>query len=171
MKMSMQQDPEREKQYEELVQVSKQVEARFPGDQNVDKLLGFARKLGVNFLPSEVHEQWLYHPAERIMTVWLPDLSAGNTDFVIVMLAHELGHVVDFDRHPEYLQHLRGLHWSEVPRQIESSAFVTGFKILLTLGIPADPRVYAAYVDGLPTEDLLRSLEKARDEVESAASA
>lgn len=150
--------------HEELRHLSKQVEARFPADVNVDKLLGYAEKLGVHFLPSEVREQWLYHPAERIITVWLPDLAAGNVDFVIVMLAHELGHAVDFDLHPEYLDFIRDRHWSEVPPDIERSAFITGFRILYGLGIPADPRVYAAYIEGLPAADLLAELDRVRDE-------
>lgn len=112
------------------------VRGLFPGNVYVQRLLGKAASLHVFFLDSQVEEQWLYHPDYRTLCVWLPDLEDSSLSYLVVMLAHELGHAVDFDTKPHYLAAIQNIPWFAVPVEIELSAFVTGFQIIRELDIP-----------------------------------
>lgn len=126
------------------------VEARirqaFPPHPYIQALLEELARLQVVLAPSAVPEQWLYHPRDRVLTVWLPDLQQPNLSFLLVMLTHELGHILDFDRHPERLGIIQARHWSQVPLQLEEEAFVQGFRRLQQLHVFLDPEAYAAFI-------------------------
>jgi len=62
------------------------------------------------------------------------------------MLAHEIGHVLDFDEHPEWVEAIRHLHWSQVPHHMERSAFVRGFQVLEGLRIPMGVEQYVSWI-------------------------
>ena len=110
--------------------------ALFPANPFVQRLVARAEAMGITFAPSPVEEQWFYHPDDRTLYVWEPDLDDQSLSYLVVILAHELGHAADFDNNPLHLHLTRGLHWSEVPLEIEIAAFVQGFRILKELGIP-----------------------------------
>lgn len=121
--------------------------ARFPPNVHVQSLLEAARRLGVKLAPSDVTGQWLYRPAERTLHVWEPDLENESLSFLVVILAHELGHVLDFDEKPHYREIIRSLHWSQVPQEIERSAFVRGYRILEALAIPVPVEAYVQMIE------------------------
>lgn len=121
--------------------------ALFPRNQYVSRLLGSFQALGVHLKPGAVREQWLYRPDERTLYVWTPDLSSQSLSFLVVILAHELGHVLDFDEKPHYRERIRHLHWSEVPLEIERSAFIRGFRILQALQIPVSLEAYLEMIE------------------------
>ena len=126
----------------------------FPHNVYVQRLLQKAMALDVLFLDSQVEEQWLYHPDYRTLCVWLPDLAAGSLSYLVVMLAHELGHVLDFDAKPRYLDAIRGVPWFAVPYEIELSAFVSGFQIIQELDIPITLEQYCQMIEK-PMADLV----------------
>ncbi|HEY8531547.1 MAG TPA: hypothetical protein VIL08_04790, partial [Limnochorda sp.] len=78
--------------------------------------------------------------------------------FLVVILAHELGHVLDFDANPHYRELVRDLHWSEVPLDIERSAFVRGFRILQALDIPVSLEAYLAMIEEPMASEVGRDL-------------
>lgn len=108
----------------------------FPENEYVQRLLDCLRKLNVRLGISNEREQWLYHPKYRTLWVWKPDLHTQPLSYIVVILAHEIGHVLDFDEKPHYREVTKNLHWSEVPHEIERSAFVRGFLLLQQLAIP-----------------------------------
>lgn len=110
--------------------------SRFPENEYIRRLLGKAASLGVRFAKSPVFEQWLYHPEHRTIYVWEPDLTEESLTYLVVVLAHELGHVTDFDKNPRHQRIASTLHWLQVPDEIEIAAFVQGFRILKELWIP-----------------------------------
>lgn len=110
--------------------------SRFPQNLFVERLLAKAEQLDIVFEPSPVHEQWLYHPDRRAIMVWEPDLATQSLTYLVVVLAHELGHAVDFDQNPGRRRAVRGLHWLDVPDDVEIAAFVQGFLLLKELRIP-----------------------------------
>lgn len=120
---------------------------QFPRNQYILRLLRSFQALGVRLRPGQVREQWLYHPEERILDVWTPDLSRQSLSFLVVILAHELGHVLDFDEKPQELERIRHHHWSQVPWEIERSAFVRGFRILQALQIPVSLEAYLQMIE------------------------
>lgn len=119
----------------------------WPRNQYVSRLLGSFQALGVGLKPGGVREQWLYRPDERTLYVWTPDLTSQSLSFLVVILAHELGHVLDFDEKPQYREQIRHLHWSQVPLEIERSAFIRGFRILQALQIPVSLEAYLQMID------------------------
>lgn len=114
----------------------KRLESRFPENEFVRRLLVKAASLGVRFAKSPIFEQWLYHPEHRTIYVWEPDLTNQSLTYLVVVLAHELGHVTDFDNNPRHQRIASTLHWLQVPDEIEIAAFVQGFRILKELWIP-----------------------------------
>lgn len=130
----------------------------FPRNKYVFRLLRSFQALGVRLKPGTVREQWLYRPDERALYVWLPDLSSQSLSFLVVILAHELGHVLDFDANPHYQELVRHLHWSEVPLEIERSAFVRGFRILEALQIPVSLEAYLAMIEEPMASEVERAL-------------
>ncbi|BAS29145.1 hypothetical protein [Limnochorda pilosa] len=121
--------------------------ARFPQNAHLQGLLQAACRLEVNLEASDVAGQWLYRPDERTLYVWEPDLENESLSFLVVILAHELGHVLDFDEKPHYREVIRTLHWSQVPEEIERSAFIRGFRILEALGIPVSLEAYLQMIE------------------------
>ncbi|MCL4426278.1 MAG: hypothetical protein M1553_12785, partial [Firmicutes bacterium] len=67
--------------------------------------------------------------------------------YLVVILAHELGHVIDFAQNPLHREITRYLHWSKVPAEIEFSAFVTGYCLLQELEIPLSLEDYTFFID------------------------
>lgn len=108
----------------------------FPKNPFIERLLAKAEELSIHFEPSPVHEQWLYQPDRRAILVWEPDLASQSLSYLVVILAHELGHAIDFDRDPSRRSAVRGLHWLDVPDEVEIAAFVEGFLLLKELRIP-----------------------------------
>lgn len=120
---------------------------RFPENLHLAKLVRKAHELGLRFAPSDVHELWFYQPADRTIYVWEPDLVNEPLPYLVVILAHELGHVIDFAQHPSHREITRYLHWSQVPAEIEFSAFVTGYCLLQELEIPLSVEDYTFFID------------------------
>lgn len=110
--------------------------ARFPDNPYLRRLLQKAVDLDITFESSPVREQWLYHPDRRAILVWEPDLEEQSLTYLIVVLAHEMGHAIDFDQNPGRRRDVRGLHWLDVPDEVEIAAFVEGFRLLKELWIP-----------------------------------
>lgn len=121
--------------------------ARFPSNPYVSRLLRAARRLQVRLDSSDVPGQWLYRPDERTLYVWEPDLTGESLSFLVVILAHELGHVLDLDERPEHRAIIRSLHWSQVPWEIERAAFIRGFRILEALRIPVSLEAYLQMIE------------------------
>lgn len=133
---------------------------QFPDNQHVRKLIGLCRAQGITLERSTVPEQWLYHPELRTLYVWEPDLALGSLSYLVVVLAHELGHARDFDRHPQHKALVRGLHWSDTPPAIEEAAFVEGFYILKELGIPVSLEQYLQMIESPMDRRVRRRLEE-----------
>lgn len=110
--------------------------SRFPPNPFVQRLLAKAQELRISFERSPVREQWLYHPGRRAILVWEPDLTSQSLTYLVVILAHEMGHAVDFDQNPERRREVHGMHWLDVPDDVEIAAFVQGFLLLKELRIP-----------------------------------
>ena len=142
------------KHFEEARRKDRAVKSLFPGNLYVQRLLKKADALHVLFLGSQVSEQWLYHPDYRTLCVWLPDLEDTSLSYLVTMLAHELGHVVDFDAKPQYLEAIQGVPWFAVPLEIELSAFVSGFRLIQELGIPFTLAQYCQMIER-PMSDLV----------------
>lgn len=132
----------------------------FPPNQYIQRLLDCCRTMEVTLAHSPVPEQWLYHPAYRSIYVWEPDLSLQSLSFLTVILAHELGHAVDFDSHPGHVAITCNLHWSQTPAFIERAAFVNGFLILKDLCIPISIKQYAAMIDGPMAGEVIAEVER-----------
>lgn len=133
--------------------------ARFPVNRYVRRLVAKAEAMGISFAPSPVAEQWLYHPEDRIIYVWEPDLERESLSYIVVVLAHELGHAVDFSTNPLHLRLVRDLHWSQVPVEIEVAAFVQGFRILKELSIPVSLDQYERMISPAIAATVRRRLE------------
>src|SRR5690606_2915039 len=110
--------------------------SRFPPNPFVQRLLAKAQELRISFQRSPVPEQSLYHPGRRATLVWEPDLTSQSLTYLVVILAHEMGHAVDFDQNPERRREVHGMHWLDVPDEVEIAAFVQGFLLLKELRIP-----------------------------------
>lgn len=134
--------------------------ARFPANQHVQRLLGRCRSMGVHLATSPVHEQWLYHPAYRSIYVWEPDLDMQSLSYLVVIMAHELGHAVDFDANPEHVTLTHDLHWSQTPAFIERAAFVNGFCILKELDIPVSLEHYTAMIEEPMGQEVVAEIER-----------
>lgn len=119
----------------------------FPPNRYITSLLRRALGMGIYFARSRVPEQWLYVPDCRTIFVWMPDLTQQPLSFITVILAHELGHAVDFDSNPALVDTIRTVHWSQIPAEMELSAFVEGFHILTELEIPIDLLQYAQMIE------------------------
>jgi len=117
-------------------QVHRDLVLRFPKNPYVERLLAKADELAIVFESSPIHEQWLYHPERRAIMVWEPDLAFQSLTYLVVVLAHELGHAVDFEQNPGHRLAVRGMHWLDVPDEVEIAAFVQGFLLLKELRIP-----------------------------------
>lgn len=118
-----------------------------PANEYLDRLVAKAEELGVELQKSEIDELWFYYPPERAIAIWEPDLYAQPLGFVLTVLAHELGHVVDFDGDPGLVELTRNLHFSKVPMEIEVSGFVTGYRILQEAGIPLTIDDYTFFIE------------------------
>lgn len=116
--------------------VHRAVRRLFPTNVFVQRLLTRLESLNVRLAISTEQEQWLYHPGYRTLWVWEPDIRTQPLSYIVVILAHETGHVLDFDEKPHYRAIIQNLHWSQVPDEIECSAFVRGFLLLQELAIP-----------------------------------
>lgn len=127
--------------------VHRAVRRMFPANVYVQRLLQRLEALNVRLGVSTEREQWLYHPGYRTLWVWEPDIGTQPLSYLVVILAHELGHVMDFDEKPHYLAITRDLHWSQVPDEIECSAFVRGFLLLQELDIPMSLEQYLHMIE------------------------
>lgn len=123
------------------------VAEQFPDNPFLARLIQRTEELGICFAPSPIPEQWLYHPEQRVIYVWEPDLSEQSLSYLVVILAHEIGHAVDFDLDPSRLEATRGLHWEDVPTEVEVAAFVEGFRILQELWIPINLDQYEQMIE------------------------
>lgn len=133
---------------------------RFPANPFVRRLLDRAQALGVCFAPSPLEGEWLYHPGFRTIYLWEPDLTQASLSYLVTILAHELGHAIDFDRHPEHLALTNGRHWSETPVCIERAAFINGFILLQELQIPFELDAYLAMIAEPMASDVRRTLQR-----------
>jgi len=131
----------------------------FPHNLHIESLLKRCQDMHVSFHTSPVPEQWLYHPAYRTIFIWEPDLQQQSLSYLVVILAHELGHAVDFDRHPEHVLQVRDIHWSQAPDHVERAAFVNGFHILKELCIPISLHDYLLMIDQDMSGQVKRTLD------------
>lgn len=120
---------------------------QFPQNKYLKRLLRLCRQMQVHLDRSEVHGQWLYHPTWRTIYVWEPDLTHESLSFLVVIMAHELGHAMDFDAHPELINQTKQHHWWDMPLDIETTAFVNGFCLLKELEIPISLDQYVEMID------------------------
>lgn len=123
------------------------IKKAFPSNPHIVRLIAFAEKLNITFASSPVHEQWLYEPTKRVIYVWEHDLTTESLSFLVVILAHELGHAIDFELNPHHVEITRSLHFMEVPVDIEVAAFVQGFHIIQDLSIPITIDQYEQMID------------------------
>lgn len=137
----------------------RRLRARFPTNRHVRRLVAKAEAMDITFAASPVAQQWLYHPEHRVIYVWEPDLERESLSYIVVILAHELGHAVDFNTNPLHLQLIRDLHWSQVPVEIEVAAFVQGFRILKELSIPVSLDQYERMISPAIAATVRRRLE------------
>lgn len=132
----------------------------FPKNPFVDRLVKKAASLDVIFAPSTVEEQWLYHPDLRTIYVWLPDLGEASLSYIVMVLSHELGHVIDFDNNDEHYMMTRDLHWTEAPERVEEAAFVYGYIILQELSVPFTLDQYITMIEPPMAERVRQTLER-----------
>ncbi|MDI6870882.1 MAG: hypothetical protein QME79_05890 [Bacillota bacterium] len=118
-----------------------------PSHEYLDRLVAKAGELGVELQKSEIDELWFYYPPERAIAIWEPDLYQQPLGFVLTVLAHELGHVVDFDADPHLVEVTHNLHYSQIPLDIEVSGFVTGYRIIQETGIPLSVEEYLFFIE------------------------
>lgn len=130
----------------------------FPDNQYIRRLLDCLEQLGVRLAASTEPEQWLYHPGLRTLWVWVPDLHIQPLTYIVVILAHEIGHILDFDANPHHQAQIADLHWSEVPDHIEQAAFVRGFYLLQQLHIPVTLTQYLALIEQPMAASVARQL-------------
>ena len=133
-----------------------------PENPYLGLLVDKAAKLGVCLDKSPVTDLWLYHPRYRTISIWEPDLYQQPLGFICTVFAHELGHVVDFDANPAYQELTKAMHWLEVPLDIEFSAFMTGYQILVDLGIPMTTDDYAFFIEEPMRAMVLTALNKSQ---------
>jgi hypothetical protein len=132
--------------------------SKFPDNLYIQRLLQRCHNMNITLAHSPEREQWLYHPGQRTIYVWAPDLAHQSLSYLVVILAHELGHAVDFDAHPAHAAMIKGRHWSQTPFFIEQAAFVNGFCILKELHIPCSLDQYAAMIDEPMAERVVREV-------------
>lgn len=123
----------------------------FPQNPYVRRLVEFALGRGISFEESPVPEQWMYHPGRRAILLWPPDLREQTLTYLVLILAHELGHACDFDRRPRLMERLQRTGDPRLYRAVERSAFVQGFVLLKRLQIPVSLSQYLAGI--LPPMD------------------
>jgi|LFRM01.2.fsa_nt_gb antirestriction protein ArdC len=133
--------------------------AEFPDNKYVQRLLKHCRTMNIKLAGSPVREQWFYHPEQRTIYVWPPDLTYQSLSYLVVILAHELGHAMDFDSHPGHVAVIRNRHWSRTPLFIEQAAFVNGFCLLKQLQIPCSLDQYAAMIEPPMAERVVNEIE------------
>lgn len=131
----------------------------FPGNVHIAALLHRCQEMQVSLGISLVPEQWLYHPKYRTIYVWEPDLQEQSLSFLVLIIAHELGHAYDFDQHPAHAQLIQNMHWSKVPDFVEREAFVNGFHILKELKIPFSMQHYLMMIDQQMADQVRQQLE------------
>ena len=130
----------------------------FPRNPYVRRLVDFALARGIRFEESPLPEQWMYHPGRRAILLWPPDLSQQTLSYLVLILAHELGHACDFDRHPRLMEHLQRTGDLRLHRAVERSAFVRGFILLKRLQIPVSLSQYVAGILPPMDEEVRRAL-------------
>lgn len=113
--------------------------------ESLSALVVFGLKRGIKFALSPI-PLWHYRPDKRTIYLWKDDLKLQPPEFLITALAHELGHSVDFDLHPEKAKSVTYLGFDEVPEDLEISAFATGFQILRQLKIPFPLSRYVHFI-------------------------
>ncbi|WP_324668507.1 hypothetical protein [Geochorda subterranea] len=116
--------------------------ARFPPNPYVQRLVRAARAMGIAFEPSPLPEQWMYHPGRRAILIWGPDLSHQSLSYLVVIMAHELGHALDFERRRCAAAMLGHGQVSGHELEMEQAACVEGFLLLKRLAIPVSLRQY-----------------------------
>lgn len=133
---------------------------RFPPNPFVARLVRTAQQWGVAFEASPIPDQWLYHPGRRAIMVWLPDLEGQSLSYLVTIMAHELGHAQDFDRHPELAKRLFATDDPRLHRAAERAAFVNGFLLLKRLSIPVSLSQYLAMVEPPMDREVGRALRR-----------
>lgn len=126
--------------------LSARLAAAFPPNPYVQRLVRYALARGIRFEVSPVPEQWMYHPGRRAILVWPADLHQQPLTYLVMVLAHELGHARDFDEHPGLMERLERKGSPRLHRAVERSAFVRGFELLKQLRIPVS---LGQYVQGI----------------------
>ncbi|MBO8126330.1 MAG: hypothetical protein H0Z38_03735 [Firmicutes bacterium] len=140
----------------------------WPQNQYFQLLMDKAWQLNVELRSSKIHELWYYRPESRTIFVWEPDLTNEPLTYLVTIFAHELGHVKDFDRNPEFITRTRDLHYSDVPWDIEFSAFLTGYQIIQEAGIPLKPEAYAFFISPPMQQQVLEAILGKEEKAESA---
>lgn len=137
----------------------RRVVEKFPNNIFLQRLIEKAEAMGVMLAPCPVEAQWLYQPDQRTIYVWEDDLKEQSLSYLVVILAHELGHAADFDQRPQHRKMIRGVHWSEVPIEVEIAAFVEGFRILKELWIPVSLDQYQQMIEPSISTEVRRQIE------------
>lgn len=132
----------------------------WPQNEYFQRLLDKAWLLNVEVRSSKIHELWYYRPDSRTVFMWEPDLDREPLAYLVTIFAHELGHVKDFDRNPEYITITKDLHYSNVPWEIEFSGFMTGYKLIEELEIPLDPESYAFFIAPPMQQQVLEAIQR-----------
>lgn len=121
------------------------MERYLPGNQFISTLIEYAKRRGVKFSYSRT-PLWYYRPDTRTIYLWKEDLKSQPLGFLITALAHEIGHVVDFDLHPDKARVIACLGVDEVPEEVEINAFLIGYKVIRDLKIPFSVSHYVQWI-------------------------
>ncbi len=89
----------------------------------------------------------MYHPGRRAILVWGPDLSRQSISYLVAIMAHELGHALDFDQHSSRAAMLGRRHASIHDMEMEQAACVEGFLLIRRLRIPFSLRQYLSMLE------------------------
>ena len=130
----------------------------WPHNEYFQRLLDTAWQNNLALRSSKIHELWYYRPDSRTIFAWEPDLGREPLAYLLTIFAHELGHVRDFDRNPEFVATTKNLHYSDVPWGIEYSAFLSGFQLLQELAIPLSVENYTFFIAPPMQQQVLAAL-------------
>jgi len=141
----------------------------WPNNEYFQLLIDKAWQLNVELRSSKIHELWYFRPDSRTIFIWEPDLTTEPLAYLLTVFGHELGHVTDFDRNPEYVSRTKDLHYSNVPWDIELSGFISGYRLLSELGIPLPPETFAFFIAPPMQQQVLEILNSSPEQSQESA--